>query len=517
MTLHLNRTGDATNIPLTADAFDGGLVKAKDGDRKPMEGDKGAAKPDEAKSNVKAGSSPDVTITGNITGYWGFDHFDGPTVALQQVAGKDWKIVSKTPLMAGQDNHLTLNGDGTACVEHVALASEKDKDVDVSFKPTAKDGKPVKDSLDLDVPLKEVKPGGYALGIKQFGDPNMDKVPLTAYTADIHLDTVKIHAGDNQAEIAGDGVKDVVSVQIGDQTFTPAAKGNDDHTVHLEAKAGVSPENGSEAEVKLKDGRTMKVKIATEAARPGLNLVSFKSMPTERDGDLPIALNGKEEIPLDGTLTFVVQTKDTFPRTQTIEVATADNSVHTTLSLASNNLVLQDEHTAVAKLSPLKELGKSAFGKLQMRPVAADGTAGNWTPLGTLVRTPRITAIHCATGATPACTAEGSDLFLVEAFAGGKDFAKPTEVPTGFAENKLTVPAPADGSTLYLKLRDDPNNIATLQLPASKPGSAATTAKTAPAPAAAPSQAAGAPPPAPDQPAPTSPAATPAASSAQPH
>ena len=400
LVLHLNRTGAPTDIPLTPDAFEGGLVVAKEEKREPLIDPKpqdDSALP--AKPDVKIGATTDLTITGTVRGYWGFDSFEGPTITLQQVKGKDWKIVDNAQLLAGQENHLTLKGDGSACIEHIALTSGDAKDVDVSFKPAA--GKDAKDTLALDVSLKTVQPGGYSLAIQQYGDSERDKVPLTAYTAGIHLDAIKIHGGDKTAVLTGQGLKDVVSVEIEKQTFTPSAEGNDDKTMHLQADTGVSPEEGSSATAKLKDGRTMPVKISAEAARPELKLLSFKATSAQKDGTLPVSFGAKDDILLEGKLTFVVQTKDAFPRTQTIEVATVDGSVHTMLSLATNNLVLQDDHTAVATLDPLKAFGQSAFGKLQMRPVAADGTPGNWTPLGVLVRAPQITAIHCTTAEAP--------------------------------------------------------------------------------------------------------------------
>jgi hypothetical protein len=466
LVLHLNRTGAPADVPLTAEAFEGGLVVAKEKQREPLHGTKvGDDSTPPAKTDVKLGTSSDLTITGTVRGYWGFDSFEGPTLTLQQVDGKDWKIVNDTQLLAGQDNHLTLKGNGTACVQHIALTNNKDKDVDVIFKPDAGNGgKDAKDTLDLDVSLKKVQPGGYSLAIQQYGDPGRDNVPLTAYTGDIHLDGIKIHEGDNTAVLTGQGLKEVVSAQIDNQTFMPAG-GNDDKTVHLNAKAGVSPGNGKDATVKLKDGRTMIVTISAEAPRPGLKLLSFNDTAVQQNGAIPVTLGAKDEVPLNGKLTFVVQTNDVFPRTQTIEVATASGSVHTSLSLAANNLVLQDEHTAIATLDPLKAFGQSAFGKLQMRPVAEDGTPGDWTPLGTLVRTPQITAIRCTTADAPTCTVDGSNLFLVHSFGAEKDFAKATEVPTGFAENTFNVPTPADGTTLYLKLRDDPNAVAAMTLP----------------------------------------------------
>ncbi len=478
LVLHLNRTGAPTDIPLTPDAFEGGLVGAKKESSEPLhdlqpQGDSALA----AKPDVKIGATTDLTITGTVRGYWGFDSFEGPTITVQQIKGKDWKIVDSTQLLAGQENHLSLKADGTACVQHIALASDNAKDVDVSFKPAA--GKDAKDTLALDVSLKTVQPGGYSLAIQQYGDSDRDKVPLTAYTAGIHLDGLKVHGGDKTAVLTGQGLKDVVSVEIDKQTFTPSGEGNDDKTIHLQADTGVSPDDGSNATAKLKDGRTMPVKISAEAARPELNLLSFKVTTAQKDGTLPVTLGARDDILLEGKLTFVVQTKDAFPRTQTIEVATADGSVHTTLSLATNNLVLQDEHTAVATLDPLKAFGQSAFGKLQMRPVAADGTPGNWTPLGVLVRAPQITAIHCTSADAPTCTVEGSNLFLVQSFGATKDFARPADVPTGFAENNFTVPTPADGATLYLKLRDDPSAVATVTLPTPLPESTSSPTSTA--------------------------------------
>jgi hypothetical protein len=188
-------------------------------------------------------------------------------------------------------------------------------------------------------------------------------------------------------------------------------------------------------------------------------------------------------------VTFVVQTKDVFPRMQSIEVATISGSVHTSLSLAANNIVLQDERTAIATLDLMKAFGQSAFGKLQMRPMAEDGTPGDWTTLGTLVRTPQITTIHCTTADALTCTIDGSDIFLVQSFSAEKDFATPTEVPTGFSENTFNVPTPADGTTLYLKLRDDPGSVAAMTLPTPVQKAVSASVPTVQAPSSAPNPA----------------------------
>ena len=506
--LHLNRTGALAELPLTPEAFEGGLAVTNEQLREVLH----VARfhddsPQPAKAEVKIGTGSDLTITGTVRGYWGFDAFEGPTLTLQQVDGKDWRIVSDTPLFAGQDNHLTLKGSGTACVQHIALTNKENKDVDVTFKPDP--GKDVKDTLDLSISLKKVLPGGYSLAIQQYGDSHTENVSLTAYTGDIHLDGLKIHKGDKTAILTGEGLKEVVSAQIDNQTFMPADSGNDDRTVYLNAKAGVSPDDGKDATVKLQDGRTMTVKISAQAPRPSLILLSFNDKPVQLNGALSVTLGAKGDLSLNGKLTFVVQTRDVFPRKQTIEVATVGGSVHTSLSLADNNLVLQDEHTAIATLDPLKAFGQSAFGKLQMRPVAEDGTSGDWTPLGILVRTPQITAIHCTTADAPTCAIDGTGLFLVRSFSAAKDFAKPAEVPTGFAESTFIVPTPADGTTLYFKLRDDPDAVAAITLPTPiqkrVPVPVPTTQAPSPAPNTAPASQDAAPAPKASEPAPAPP------------
>ena len=315
-----------------------------------------------------------------------------------------------------------------------------------------------------------MQPGGYALAIQQYGSPDQDKVPLTAYTAGITLGELKIHTGDNLAVLNGDGLQNVASVRIDKQTFTPTG-GSNDEILHLESKAGVSPADGSKAIVKLKDGRTMDAKISTSAPRPSFKLVYVGSTPARQAGAIPVTLTNKDDIPLDGKLTFVVQTKDDFPRDETIEVATVNNSVHTRLSLADNSLVLEDDHTAVGHLDPLKAFGESAFGRFAIRPVAADGTTGDWVGLGTLVRTPHITSIQCtavegSAAAPPTCTLSGDEPLPRPVLQPppGTSPTPPTS-PPDFAENSFNVPTPTDGSTLYLKLRDDPASMATVTLP----------------------------------------------------
>ena len=97
-------------------------------------------------------------------------------------------------------------------------------------------------------------------------------------------------------------------------------------------------------------------------------------------------------------------------------MASADNSFSTTLRVGEGGIVLQDSKTALVTLDPAKAFGGSAFGPLRFRPVSANGVAGDWQPLATLVRVPQLKELKCAEGA-PLCTLVGHGFVL--AAAGG--------------------------------------------------------------------------------------------------
>jgi hypothetical protein len=53
---------------------------------------------------------------------------------------------------------------------------------------------------------------------------------------------------------------------------------------------------------------------------------------------------------------------------------------------------------------------------------------------------------------------------LIDSIASDREFTHPVPVPSGFADASLAVPRP-NGTTLYLKLRDDPTAINIAVLP----------------------------------------------------
>jgi len=139
LVLHLDNAGKETEVPLTPDAFQGGLVLAHSPARRPLplESLSTSASSNEANDEAKPAAAAAATATeqtpnkvapaeattvsGTVTGFWGFDSFSGPTLRLQDTPGKDWKLLSTDPLIAGKDQHVLLSATGTACLETVKL------------------------------------------------------------------------------------------------------------------------------------------------------------------------------------------------------------------------------------------------------------------------------------------------------------------------------------------------------------------------------------------------------------
>ena len=151
-----------------------------------------------------------------------------------------------------------------------------------------------------------------------------------------------------------------------------------------------------------------------------------------------------------------------FDHGEMIEIATADGSFSTTLSLANGGITLENRSVAIATLDPAQAFGASAFGPLQFR-VVDGGVTGDWQPLATLVRLPRLRELVCPATPELACKLSGSNLFLVDSISTEQDFVHPVQVPDGFPGYALPVPHPKEGQ-LYVKLRDDPAviNVASL-------------------------------------------------------
>jgi hypothetical protein len=241
--------------------------------------------------------------------------------------------------------------------------------------------------------------------------------------------------------------------------------------------SALEPGARSFASVQLRDGRVLQVPVTIEPRRPQVTLLSKGTQDETSTVPSPVHLGSTDDLPVNRRLVFFLRSgvPASFPRDEKIEVASPDGSFHAVLGLADGSLMLEDAKTAMGALDPLARFGSSAFGPLRVRALSADGVAGDWLMLGTLVRLPVFQELRCPRSATKPCILTGTNLFLASSIAATQDFDNATEVPPEFTGTQLSVPHSANG-TLYLKLRDDPETVQTLTLPVTPISAAAASA-----------------------------------------
>jgi len=232
---------------------------------------------------------------------------------------------------------------------------------------------------------------------------------------------------------------DAISLTLPDGT---AQKGL---TIEVSGSPGVAPDRLALAGAPKPKGMHATV-IARAVQRP----------PTA--GPVPITLANDADIPSDATLTFSVRADKgmRFTGKETIEIAAESGSKTATLSDA-NGVRLADQQVALVTVAPAVALGPSAFGPLRAR-IVRDGVAGDWLPLGTLVRLPRLQQWTCPSDTAANCTLSGDSLFLLDALSATPGFEHPVAMPEGYPGTSITVPHPTGGA-LYLRLRDDPGAV----------------------------------------------------------
>ncbi len=530
----------ANQLPLVADPYQGGLtLDTNPAPRKPLpmgSEQAAAAKAAAARPPVKPSQPaiPGEPITGTIEGYWGFDHYIGPTLPLQNVAGQGWHIVTspETPevLIAGQPNHLQLSATGTACVESISL-EPGDSKVDWKLKPApAPPATPIVAETSsaqhavipsvrpVDVTLnlqKATTPGEIHLAIQQFGEKEPEALGTKSFAEPAKIESLRLHAGDTTAVLTGNSLDQVKSLTFAaggkDLAYTPvapavgdpadAAKTNLALTLPPGIKnAGLKANDKVTAEVLLQDGRILHISTMVMPARPAITILSRRVSQPEPS---PIQLTSPQDLPLGAQLTFFLKSQEKFPRNAQIEISSKDagdageTPMKTTLSVAAGSLVLQDSHTILATFDPLKTFGPSTYGQFRLRAVAPDGTQGEWIPLATIVRLPTFSELHCPAQKDQGCQLSGSALYLIDSVSTDAAFTTPTEVPEGFVDPSLAIPRPQMAAnvhqapaTFYIKLRDDPETSDAVTLPVQLDGNPASVrAKPATAAAAAPATA----------------------------
>ena len=378
-----------------------------------------------------------------------------------------WTIATadEGALIVGRDDVLHVQSICAVCVEKISLKQEDGKETKLAWKISGTN------EIEAHVPMKEGTAGSVKILVKPYGATLPAELALQAYTEAAKLEEFSISVGDKQGVLQGTRLDEVNGFELNGVHFAPAKLSRADRkdVLYLAAPEAVStnsfqPDQNLVARVALKDGRVLNLQTKVQPARPRVSLVS-KSIQA---GPTPsaIRLGDQDLLAQDGRISFFVKTEmpEKFPRGEKIEVATADEGFHATLSVADGNLVMQDAETALAVFEPMKSFGPSAFGPLRFRAVSEEGHKGDWLPLATLVRLPNLKEVRCPDSPDKQCRLSGANLFLLESVASDPQFAHNVPVPAGFADSTLSVPRP-NGTLLYIKLRDEPGLANTAVLP----------------------------------------------------
>jgi hypothetical protein len=409
-------------------------------------------------------------LTATIRGSWGFDTYAGPSFHFQVAHPVSWTIPTGDhgALIVGREDSIHLESECAVCVDQISARDQQGKDLKASWR-LLKPGE-----LEVQIPLKDTPAGPVKIVVTQFGLSSPDQLPLRAYSEAAHLDNFIISAGDKQGVLRGNGLNEVDSMELSGIRFVPAKLSRGDQKDELSLAASnqtptpsLQPGEKVVANVALKDGRVLDLQTTVAPPRPQVKLIS-KSVQMAPSSSA-IRFGDPSQLPQNGKLSFFLQSEvpDEFSHTEKIEVATEDGSSDVILSIADGDLVLQDSHTLLAVLDPVKSFGPSAFGALRFRPVSdtsGDSSKGDWQPLATLVRVPVLKEIRCPDDPDQACHLIGTNLFLIDSVASDQKFGQPIVVPVGFVESSLNVPRPS-GTLLYIRLRDDPSVINTVALP----------------------------------------------------
>ena len=466
LVLHLSgEAGAAQDLPLKADAYQGGLVLEQTPRRHPLV-DPGAS----GSADKTAKAEPLATAgarTGTIRGFWGFDAFEGPTVPIQDAPGEGWKVLSGEPLIAGREDHLVLTSTGNACLESITFDSAGGASLKVASKPVA--GAGAQKEVSLDLPLASATPGSLRLAVHQYGAADPISLAVRTYSDASKVEAMRFHAGDRVARVSGQQLDQIREVTLNDVHLLPAGPDGPGALNVAVATGAETPAfhagDKITAQVKLADDRVVSLPVTVEAARPS---VTLRSVLAQRDDNSPIKLVNKNDLRVDSPVTMILKAPGSIPRSEEIELATMDAdpaaSLSTKLGFSSGALVLQDAKTLRVTFDPMKVFGASIFGPVRMRVVDPHSDPGDWIPLGTFVRLPSVTGLACPADASKPCMLSGSGLFLIDSVGSDAGLTAPMSVPEDFADAALPVPHPASG-LLYLHLRDDKAAVATLTLP----------------------------------------------------
>lgn len=443
MALRISPGGAAPfDIPVHADARRGGFVLDR-------------ALPDQPLG---------ATLTGRLHGNWGFTPFDGPQFHLSNPRINRWTAAADASLVVGRGNTLRLNGDGAGCITQVTMTRGDAPAKPLTWKP---DGL---DAIAVDVPLDKAAPGPVTLTITGAAGTAPVTLTLPALAEVGRIDGLGYAAGDDAAVLTGSRLDQVRSVRIGKWLWHPGSLTRDAGADRLTllpadpaAAAALAAGERLTADVTFTGDRHKSAALSVAPPRATPTLLQLSAQPQTPAGTVPIVLRPDTMFGQDSRVTFAFRLDPAASLTgkEVVEIGTTTGDAVAKIT-AGQGYDLQDATTGIVAVVPREALGPAVHGALRFR-MLRDGEPSRWTPLGTAVRLPDLQAATCTT----VCTLKGNRLFLIRSIAGNDRFDAAQNVPDGYTAASVDLPAPDPATrTLFLRLRDAPDAIGVVTLPA---------------------------------------------------
>ncbi len=403
---------------------------------------------------------PEADVTAELRGKWGFDDWKGPKFHLHSAQPAKWALGAdeQSALVVGREDKLHLEGDNSLCVDRVQMQAGDAMPTRLTW-TSAK-----AETLEVSVPMKGAVPGAVNLAIYQHGLEKPQMLTLKSYAEAASLERLTLSAGDTTATLLGTRLDEVAKASLEGIELRPTvlSRVGDKDELQMSAAGPTSslvPDKHYVAKVELVDGREVSLAATVIPPRPAVTLLSKGTQEEATAAPSPVHLGSADDLPIDQRLVFFLKTRvpASFARTEKVEVASADGSFKTVLSLEDGSLMLEDGKTAIGMIEPMARFGASAFGPLEARITSANGLTGDWLQLGTLVRLPGFKELHCPRNPTRSCTLTGTNLFLAESIGALPELENATEIPADFTGTQVSVPHPIN-NLLYLKLRGRSGN-----------------------------------------------------------
>ncbi|HWT82024.1 MAG TPA: hypothetical protein VN648_24820, partial [Candidatus Methylomirabilis sp.] len=239
LVLHIDAKPNPINLPLKADAGQGGLALEH-----------------------PAPLLPQGDVVGVVRGKWGFDDWEGPHYHLRVAQAGKWTIApgDQSALVVGREDTLHIEDENSLCVERVSAQPAGAGPITLFWKS------PKPETIEVTVPLKDAQPGPVTLEVKQFGLEKPDKLRLMAYSEAASLDRMTFSVGDTEAVLTGTRLDEVAKASLDGIAWTPVALNRVQDADRLELKADSATtklEAGKRysATVLLRDGRQLKTQV----------------------------------------------------------------------------------------------------------------------------------------------------------------------------------------------------------------------------------------------------------------